>query len=276
MARGWLSVGLLLLLAACGSLEFGAREQASFSVPTPFPEIATTPSSQAWATSQILAFRESMGSTPERPYIGLGIQILARPAALRAVEAGELQLLVSASEPPAGWFVTPLGSERVGFAVHPGNPIRDLSMQELTSIFRGQIVNWSEFGGLDLAIQTIIPLEGDELRDYLAGDLLEGRRFTTLALLGPSPEATLALVEQKPGAIGILPLSAANDRVALVRVDGIEATDREARYPLQVEILGFAPQEPSGAVREWLAWLQANGALLSSAEGALLSSAEGE
>lgn len=276
MVRGFLFVGVTFLLAACGSLELGASAPATFPVPTPFPEIATTPSFQAWTTSRILAFRESMGSTPERPYIGLGLQILARPAALDAVAAGELELVVSASEPPAGWFVTPLGWERVVFAVHPGNPVRALSLQELASIFRGQTVNWDALGGPDLAIQPVIPLEGDELRDHLAGRLLEGRRFTTLALLGPSPEATLAWVGQDPGAIGILPLSTANDRVALIQVEGIEARDREGRYPLEMEVLAFAPQEPGGVVREWLAWLQAEGALLSSAEGALLSEGEGE
>lgn len=259
MAKALLSLGLAIVLAGCGSLAAGPATTATNPVPTPFPEIATTPSFQTWTTSRILAFRDTKGSTPQQPYVGLGLQILAPAATLTAIESGEFELVVSGQEPPAGWFATPLGSEPIVFAVHPSNPVRDLTLAELARIFRGQSVNWGEFGGPDLDITPVIPLRGDELREAVASNLLKNLRFTTLARLGPSPEATLTLVRQIPGAIGILPLSAAGEGVNLLKVEGIAPAVGEERYPLHVEVLGFAPHEPSGVVREWLAWLQAEG-----------------
>ncbi|HLF36555.1 MAG TPA: substrate-binding domain-containing protein [Anaerolineales bacterium] len=259
MARTALILSLSIVLSGCGQLPPGARGTATIPVPTPFPEIATTPSFQAWTTNRILAFREQKGSAAQRSYIGLGLQILAPAATLPAVEAGEFELVVSAQEPPADWFATPLGWEPIVFAVHSGNPVHDLSLVQLASIFRGQASNWSLFDGPDLGITPIIPLRGDELREALAGVLLGNSRYSTQALLGPSPEATLALVGQTPGAIGILPLSAVVEGVLVLQVGGLAPAVGDERYPLQVEVLGFAPQEPSGVVREWLAWLQAEG-----------------
>ena len=259
MARALLGLGLAIVLAGCGFAPLRTAGTATIPVPTPFPEIATTPSFQTWTTSRILAFREQKGSAAERSYIGLGLEILAPAGTLAAVEAGEFELVVSAQEPPAGWFATPLGSEPIVFAVHPSNPIHDLSLAELARVFRGQSVNWSEFGGPDLDITPVIPLRGDELREALAANLLGNLRFTTQARLGPSPEATLMLVQQTPGAIGILPLSEAAAGVDVLQVGGIAPEIGDERYPLQVEVLGFAPHEPGGVVREWLAWLQAEG-----------------
>ena len=259
MARTALILSLSIVLSGCGQLPPGARGTATIPVPTPFPEIATTPSFQAWTTNRILAFREQKGSAAQRSYIGLGLQILAPAATLPAVEAGEFELVVSAQEPPADWFATPLGWEPIVFAVHSGNPVHDLSLVQLASIFRGQASNWSLFDGPDLGITPIIPLRGDELREALAGVLLGNSRYSTQALLGPSPEATLALVGQTPGAIGILPLSAVVEGVLVLQVGGLAPAVGDERYPLQVEVLGFSPQEPSGVVREWLAWLQAEG-----------------
>jgi phosphate transport system substrate-binding protein len=176
-----------------------------------------------------------------------------------AVEAGEVELVVSSLEPPAGWFATPLGSEAVAFAVHPSNPVRGLSLPDLRRIYAGQSTNWSEFGGANLDVVPVIPLRGDELREAVAEVVMGGLRFTTNALLAPTPEASLALIREHPGAIAILPLVAGGEGVRLLAIEGIGPDLGDERYPLRLEVLGYAPEEPAGVVREWLAWLQAEG-----------------
>jgi hypothetical protein len=49
--------------------------------------------------------------------------------------------------------------------------------------------------------------------------------------------------------------------VRAVRVDGVLPTAtnvQDGRYVLQLEILALAHEEPGGATRIWLAWLQAS------------------
>lgn len=236
-----------LILAAC----VGATPEAAPIPPTPFPEIATTPELETWATSRILSFREAQADSG---FIGLGLQVLALPAALDSAEAKASALVVSSVEPPGGWFATPLGQEPVVFVVNPDNPLRDLTVDEVSGIFTGRIANWQELDGPDRAIQPIVPLAGAETRSHLQQTLLGDRRFTSTALLGPNPDIVLTMVQDQFGAIGIVPLSAAMD-ASVVTIDGLHPT--QAGYPWQIEIMGMAPAEPAGIVREWLTWLQA-------------------
>jgi DNA-binding transcriptional LysR family regulator len=223
-------------------------------LPTPFPEIATTPEFEAWTTARILSFRETKGS---ETFIGLGLQLLALPAALESAEAHSSVLVVSSAEPPAGWFATPLGKEPVVFVVNANNPLRDLALDDVVAIFTGRTDNWQSLGGPDLAIQPVVPLEGAETRSYLQQAHLGDGQFTSSALLGPNPRAVLALVQEDLGAIGILPLSAVSGDVSLLSIDGHDPIQGD-KYSLTIEVLGFAPEEPGGVVREWLAWLQAS------------------
>jgi phosphate transport system substrate-binding protein len=200
-----------------------------------------------------LAFRETQETDS---FIGLGLQLLALPAALESVEAQNSELVLSSVEPPSGWFATPLGKEPVVFIVNTDNAHRELTSDEILSIFTGRTDNWQALGGPDLAIQAVIPLEGAETRSYLQQVLLGDRRFTSSALLGPNPEAMLSLVRDDLGAIGILPLSAFSGDVGLVSIDGHDPMQGND-YPFTIEVLGIAPKEPSGIVRDWLAWLQA-------------------
>ena len=248
-----LKFGLLI----CAAVALGACARAApakpLPVPTPFPEIATTPELELWATARILAFRETK---EVEAYIGLGLQVLPVSAALESAEAQEFSLVISSAEPPPDWFATPLGLEPVVVVVNADNPLRDLASDEVIRIFTGRTDNWKILGGPDLAIQPVVPMESAETRSYLQRALLGNRQFTSSALLGPNPEAVLALVQEDLGAIGLLPLSAVSSNVGLLSLDGRDPM-KSAEYPWMMEISAIAPVEPADVVREWLAWLQA-------------------
>jgi phosphate transport system substrate-binding protein len=148
-----------------------------------------------------------------------------------------------------------LGKEPVVFIVNADNPMRDLTSDEIRGIFTGRTGNWQALGGPDQTIQAVVPLEGAETRSYLQQALLGDRQFTSTALLGPSPAAVVSIVQDDLGAIGILPLSAVSRDVGLVSVDGHDPLQGNG-YPFKFEVLGIAPVEPAGIVRDWLVWLQ--------------------
>jgi len=245
--------GLLISVAAALAACARATPPKPPPLPTPFPEIATTPELEQWATTRILAFRETK---EVETYIGLGLQVLPISAALESAEAQDFSLVISSAEPPPDWFATPLGLEPVVVVVNADNPLRDLAPGEVIRIFTGQTDNWQTLGGPDLAIQPVVPLKGAETRSYLQRTLLGNRQFTSSALLGPNPEAVLALVQEDLGAIGLLPLSAVSSNVGLLSLDGRDPM-QTAEYPWMMEILATAPVEPADVVREWLAWMQA-------------------
>jgi ABC-type phosphate transport system substrate-binding protein len=106
----------------------------------------------------------------------------------------------------------------------------------------------------------MVPLGSDELRQRFEALVMNGESPTGNALLAPTPEAMLDAVVADPNAIGYLPMSQSSEDVRNVRVDGVllgEASLADGRYPLWMEVIAMAPTEPTGALRDWLAWVQA-------------------
>jgi hypothetical protein len=84
--------------------------------------------------------------------------------------------------------------------VHPTNPTRHLTTDQLRRILTGEITNWSALGGSDLPILVILPDELDGVRAAVATALLPGRstaRFTEKL------SDILPLIAANPGAIGL-------------------------------------------------------------------------
>jgi hypothetical protein len=237
-----------------------ARAAATPAIPPPLPRVATSPALETWVSRRVLAFRESR---PGSGYddLGFSVETLPPEAALQAAADGEVVLAVLALAPPAEWFGTPLGDLGIAVVVHPGNPVREVSLVDLRELFVGRTQLWQALGDYSEAVQPVIPLAGDELRLAVQQAALEGERYTLASLLAPSPLAMLSLVAEHPGALGLLPLPELTDEVSTLSIEGelpSEQATGQGRYPLWVQIVAMAPAEPAGAVREWLGWLQSN------------------
>jgi len=237
-----------------------ARAAAIPAIPPPLPRVATSPALETWVSQRVLAFRDSR---PGSGYddLGFGVETLPPEAALQAASDGEVVLAVLALDPPAGWFGTPLGNLGIAVVVHPGNPLRELSLMELRELFVGRTQSWQVLGDYSEAVQPVIPLAGDEMRLAVQQAALEGERYTLASLLAPSPPAMISLVAEQPGALGLLPVPELTDEIRSLRIEGQPPTELatdQGRYPLWVQIVAMAPTEPAGAVREWLGWLQSN------------------
>jgi phosphate transport system substrate-binding protein len=60
--------------------------------------------------------------------------------------------------------------------VHPSNPVRAVSLDELSQIAAGRIKNWSEVGGNDAPIRMLLPAEGSTLAATFGELVLEPNR----------------------------------------------------------------------------------------------------
>ncbi len=247
MDRPRLAVLIPLLMAAC--------TPAPVSTPTPpppTPRIATTPYFEPLVSTWIAAFAADQTAEP------FELVVLPAPAALDAVIHGDVDLLITAGEPPEDGFVTPLLREGIAIILHPSNQVRDLSLEELEEIISGRVNNWEQLGGSGSPLKLYLPLPSEPLRTQFE-KLLTLNSTTPNTYLAPSPAAMLSLVLEDPGAIGLLPFSLLSGEVRAARVNTIilsEGTVQAGRYPLTLEIVATAPSEPEGSVRDWLLWLQ--------------------
>ena len=98
----------------------------------------------------------------------------------------------------------PVARTRVGFAVHPDNPVRSISTDMLKRVLRGEIENWKELGGLDLPIRVVMVREGGGVKLTIENELLLGEPIKVPnAVLLPNGPRIVRVVEQEPGALGL-------------------------------------------------------------------------
>jgi phosphate transport system substrate-binding protein len=117
--------------------------------------------------------------------------------------------------------------------VHPSNPVQDLTLEQLYAIFSGEVTNWSELGGNDQIIAPIGREAGSGSRGVF--DDVVGVDAPAHAQELTSGGAVITAVATNPGAIGYASLSAVNDSVATISVDGVaisEATLVDGSYPV--------------------------------------------
>jgi len=222
--------------------------------PAELPRLVSQPYYETVLVDWAVAYAEQLDGT-----LPFDLATSTRAEGIHQVEDGEAILLVTSGEPPDGWFATPLGPQAMAVIVHPDNPVRDLELDELHDLYTGHSSSWESVGGRNVPVQPILPLPGEPVGDAFRARLLAGARPWPGTLLAPTAAATLEVVMQEEGALGIVPLAAVTPEVRVVRIGGVlpgESTIRSGTYPLTVELFATAPDEPGPPLREFLVWIQ--------------------
>lgn len=242
----WLINLVALALVGC--------QQASTPSPTPTPQpVGVTPLYLDWISESLSEYRE------DNPEDRFRLDIYTGNIGLDALQAGEIDLLIGALEVPESLFATPLFKDGIAVIHHPDLEIRDLTIEQLRRIFAGAEQNWNAFGDADLPIYPVIPLPGDDLRTSFQKQVMDTFQFSSLARLQASPEQIIKLVSDEPGAVGFIPFSQLVEDITAFRVEGQTITLRSidnGRYPLTFWVVAIGLDEPEGALRSWLSWVQ--------------------
>jgi len=134
-----------------------------------------------------------------------------------------------------------LAHTRVVFAVHPDNPVRSLSTDMLKRVLRGEIENWKELGGSDLAIRLVMVREGGGVKLTVENELLQGERIKVHnPILLPNGPRIVRVVEQEAGALGLAQLNLAQR---------FNLPELQLERPLVQELALVTLGEPTPAVR---------------------------
>lgn len=93
--------------------------------------------------------------------------------------------------------------------VHPDNPVRSVSLEELALIASGRIDNWSELGGANAPINMLLPAEGSSLDQSFSDLVLDPLRvrLRRSAMRAESESQAAAMIAQDETAITITSLS---------------------------------------------------------------------
>lgn len=159
---------------------------------------------------------------------------------IKAVQEGRCDIglssrLLKDEEKASGLVGTVLAYDGIAVVVNPENPVLDLTLEQISAIYTGQITNWSEVGGADAEIVLIGREAGSGTRDGFESitgttDVCQYRQELT------STGDVITTVAQNPDAIGYASLAAIKDTVKAITVNGVmptEATVKDGSYAIQ-------------------------------------------
>ncbi len=88
--------------------------------------------------------------------------------------------------------------------IHPKNPVKTLTLQQLADISSGKIANWKTVGGPDQRIVVVVPPKSSGTRKFLQETVMNSGDFAGSAFTAVTTREVIDLVAQSPIAIGVI------------------------------------------------------------------------
>ena len=154
--------------------------------------------------------------------------------------------------------------DALAVVVHPSNPVKQLTRQQLEDIFRGKITNWKQVGGDDRKIVVYSRETSSGTYEFFKESVLKHRNYMPAVLSMPATGAIIQSVSQTPGAIGYVGLAYLNPEVKALAVsyDGggsyVAPTFDNARsksYPIVRPLYFYYTKSNEAAVRPLIDYL---------------------
>ena len=159
---------------------------------------------------------------------------------IKAVQEGRCDIGLSSralkdAEKEQGLVGTVLAYDGIAVIVNPENTVEDLTVEQIAAIYKGEITNWSQVGGMDAEIVLIGREAGSGTRsgfEEIVGveDLCQYRQELT------STGDVITAVSQNPGAVGYASLASVKDTVKAIKVGGVAPSDetvKDETYAIQ-------------------------------------------
>jgi phosphate transport system substrate-binding protein len=160
--------------------------------------------------------------------------------------------------------------DAIAVVVHPSNSVSQLTIGQISAIYRGQITNWREVGGQDRPIVLLSRESNSGTHVYFLeqvvrqGDKEDKALFSRDTLLLPSSEGISAEVRQNPNAIGYDGLGYVTPDqkvIAVARDPGgpyvlpTVASVNSNAYPIARDLYMYTVGEPAGIIATYLDWI---------------------
>jgi len=147
----------------------------------------------------------------------------------------------------------------VGLAVHPDNPVRDLTSEQVQAVFAGEIASWKDLGGPDRAINLYTRDEASGTRKVFWKKALGKGNIAVKANVVPSNGAMKVAISRDKAAIGYLSIGHMDDSIARVAIDGVLPTQEnavEGSYTVLRKLYMNTKGDPSPLAQAFIDYVQ--------------------
>lgn len=133
--------------------------------------------------------------------------------------------------------------------VHPSNPVKNLTLDQLKAVYKGKIKNWKELGGQNKKIVVISRDTSSGTYEVWEKKVMKKERVYPGASLQASNGAIVQIVSNNKNAIGYIGLGYLNSSVKALTVDnvkGSEETTLNGTFPISRPLYMFTNGWPKG------------------------------
>lgn len=167
-------------------------------------------------------------------------------------------------------FETVIARDAIAVIVNPSNPVNELTMQQISAIYSGEINNWKEVGGEDLSIVRLSRETNSGTHVYFLEEVIRlgesGNQtlFSRDTLLLPSSEGIGAEIRENPHTIGYDGLGYVTEDMKIIAVAKDSQspyiipsaeTVNSAEYPIARDLYMYTDGKPGGPVGDYLDWI---------------------
>lgn len=155
-----------------------------------------------------------------------------------------------------------ISKDGLAIIVNPGNPVGDLTLEQIRGIYSGDITNWSELGGRDAKIHIVSREEGSGTRSAFEEMIMDGRRITPRAIIQDSNGAVRQLAADDPNSIGFISLGlveVGEKPVKALSIGGVVPSRENVingSYTLFRSFLIVAQSEPTGYAKQFIEYIR--------------------
>ncbi len=145
--------------------------------------------------------------------------------------------------------------------VHPSNPLKNLTLDQLKAMYKGEIRNWKEIGGPDKPIVVISRDTSSGTYEVWEEKVMKKERVFPRALLQASNGAIVQTVSKNPNALGYIGLGYMDKSVKMLSVNGITGsieTTLNKSFPISRPLYMYTPAQPAGDVKKFLDYIISN------------------
>lgn len=167
------------------------------------------------------------------PDVTVQAEFTGSSAGIEAVLAGQCDIGDSSrslkdEEKAKGAVENIVAIDGIAVVTDPANTASDLTKDQLSGIYTGEITNWNEVGGDDMPIVVVGREAGSGTRGAFE-ELLKIEDACKYANELDSTGAVMAKVASTPGAIGYVSLDVVDDSVKALSLAGVEATEENIK-----------------------------------------------